>query len=202
MTDAHRDTLRSRIGDALVRWGMRIGSEGRPVLDESMRGDGESVRLVGQRASRAGIVKAAQACESVLEIGPFHAPALSGPGVAYFDLQPTDALIARVRDYGLPTSRVPKIDYSEPTGDLSVIDRRFDAVFSSHCIEHQPSLIRHLTQVSNVLHPGGAYYLIVPDKRYCFDHYLPLSTLGGVIEAHHETAAPIPCPISSMPGRF
>ncbi|MEM0924381.1 MAG: class I SAM-dependent methyltransferase [Pseudomonadota bacterium] len=186
MTVTRSPSLRSRLGDALVRLGMRIGAEGTPVVDESVRGAEQRVRLSGERASRSGLIRAAQKSESVLEIGPFHAPALSGANVFYFDLQPTEELIARVRDYGLPTGRVPEIQFSEPTGDLSGIERSFAAVFSSHCIEHQPSLVRHLQQVSELLEPGGAYYLIAPDKRYCFDHYLPLSTLGGVVEAHRE----------------
>lgn len=57
---------------------------------------------------------------------------------------------------------------------------------SSHSIEHQPDLIKHLIDVCDLLEPGGRYFLIVPDKRYCFDHYLPDTTVADIIEAHTE----------------
>ncbi|MCV6597290.1 MAG: class I SAM-dependent methyltransferase [Mangrovicoccus sp.] len=186
MADPQPNSLRQRLGEFFFRTGMRFGAAGRPVKEGNESAAAPKIDHTGPLSSREGLLEAANGSESILEIGPFHAPALRGENVFFFDLQPHDELVARVRDYGLPTDRVPPIHYFEPTGDLSKIDRRFAAVFSSHCIEHQPSLIRHLTQVSALLEPGGAYYLIVPDKRYCFDHYLPLSTLGGVIEAHHD----------------
>jgi hypothetical protein len=55
---------------------------------------------------------------------------------------------------------------------------------SSHAIEHQPDLVRHLVNVSNLLSPGGRYFLAVPDRRYTFDHYLKDSNVAEVIEAH------------------
>jgi len=179
-------SLRHRLGEFLFRSGIKLGASAQPLPEGTQSAAASAIDSNGPLSSRAGLLNAANRAKSILEIGPFHAPALSGENVFYFDLQPHDELVIRVRDYGLPTDRVPPIHFHEPTGDLSVIDRRFAAVFSSHCIEHQPSLIRHLTQVSNLLEPGGAYNLIVPDKRYCFDHYLPLSTLGGVIEAHRD----------------
>jgi hypothetical protein len=47
-------------------------------------------------------------------------------------------------------------------------------------IEHQPDLISHLIKVEMLLSPGGSYCLAIPDKRYCFDHYAPESTLAEV----------------------
>lgn len=177
-------TVRASAGRAVARLGHAIGL-GAPPPEQ----DPDAAATVAQDhrlGRREALIGEAQAAPSVLEIGPFHNPSLAGPNVAYFDLQPQPELVERVAAYGLPTARVPRIDFADPKGDLSVVDRRFAAVFSAHCVEHQPSLVRHLTQVSALLEPGGGYYLIAPDKRFCFDHYLPLSTLGGVIEAHHE----------------
>jgi hypothetical protein len=78
------------------------------------------------------------------------------------------------------------IDYVSPVGDLSVVDRKFSVAFSSHCIEHQPDLLYHLTRVAKILDKSGRYFLIVPDKRYCFDHFLPESSLAEVVAAFHE----------------
>jgi SAM-dependent methyltransferase len=80
---------------------------------------------------------------------------------------------------------VPEIDYiwrGERYCDL--IGREFDVVYSSHNIEHQPDLIAHLQDVASVLRSGGTFCLVIPDKRYCFDHFIPGSIISAVIEAH------------------
>jgi SAM-dependent methyltransferase len=59
-------------------------------------------------------------------------------------------------------------------------------VFSSHCIEHQPDLIRHLEGVARILKDGGTYYLAVPDKRFCFDHFIQESETAEIVRAHEE----------------
>jgi len=123
---------------------------------------------------------------SALEIGPFCNPLLQGPNVSYFDILSQEALVERARQIGLDPSKVPYIDFISPTGELPSIRRHFDVVLSSHCIEHQPDLIGHLQEVGQLLLPGGAYFLLVPDKRYCFDHFIPLSNLAEVIVAYHE----------------
>jgi SAM-dependent methyltransferase len=123
---------------------------------------------------------------TVLEIGPFCNPLLRGQNVSYFDVMSQEALIARARLIGLDPSNVPHIDYVSATDQLSAVNRSFDVVISSHCLEHQPDLVRHLQEVGQLLLPGGAYFLLVPDKRYCFDHFIPVSNLAEVIVAHHE----------------
>ncbi len=55
-------------------------------------------------------------------------------------------------------------------------------VFSSHNIEHQPCLITHLAEVASLMRTGGWFLLAIPDKRYCFDHLLPESTITDVLE--------------------
>jgi SAM-dependent methyltransferase len=127
---------------------------------------------------------------SILEIGPFHQPFIRGSNVKYFDLMDQRSLIARARELGHDPGGCPFIHYVSASGDLGVItEERFDSVVSSHCIEHQPDLIRHLNQVHGVLRPGGRYYLIVPDQRFCFDHYLPPSRSSEVLAAHVEARA-------------
>ncbi len=59
-------------------------------------------------------------------------------------------------------------------------------ILSSYCIEHQTNLIKHLDNVGKRLNPGGFYFLLIPDKRYCFDHFIPASNLAQIIEAYVE----------------
>lgn len=142
-------------------------------------------RCASPAAVRAGFLTAIDVELPTLEIGPFVNPALRGPSVTYADVLDQQGLQERAVRLGLSTE-APEINFVCPNGDLSAIDRRFAQVFSSHCIEHQPDLIHHLQQVGDLLEPGGCYFLIVPDKRYCFDHFLPESTIADVLDAHQS----------------
>lgn len=66
-----------------------------------------------------------------------------------------------------------------------MIDEQFEIVVSSHCIEHQPDIVRHIQAVEKLLIDGGCYALRIPDRRYCHDHYLPDSTLAAVLDAYY-----------------
>lgn len=143
-------------------------------------------RLGTNYAARAGFLDLVSKSGSILEIGPFFAPVATGPNVKYFDVLNKADLIKRGTDLGHDVSRVPDINFVSPNGDLSVVNETFDAVLSSHCIEHQPSLIRHLREVHRLLKPGGSFFAIIPDKRYCFDHFLPVSTIADVLDANDD----------------
>lgn len=112
-----------------------------------------------------------------LEIGPFDCPALTGDGIEYCDILDQKALRARAVEHGRNPDGCPYIHH---VGSLTDITRRFRAIFSSHSIEHQPDLIAHLEEIDRLLEPGGAYFVIIPDKRYCFDHFLQTTTLSEV----------------------
>jgi len=130
---------------------------------------------------RADFVASVSLTGPVLEIGPFDRPWLSGASVRYFDVLPQQGLKARAAaEPNRSPDGCPFIHYVSPTGDLSIVNDEFATIFSSHCIEHQPDLIHHLQEVGRLLRPGGHYYLIVPDKRFCFDHFLQESELDEV----------------------
>jgi hypothetical protein len=76
------------------------------------------------------------------------------------------------------------VHYVSPTADLGIVKREFDAVITSHVIEHQPDFVGHLDAIRRLLRPGGLYFLLIPDKRYCFDHFMPDTTIADVMEAH------------------
>ena len=110
---------------------------------------------------------------SILEIGPFYKPNCIGDNVEYFDILDRDALIKRATEINssINIDQIPYINYVSENGDLSIIDKKFDALFSSHAIEHQLDLIDHFQKASKLLNKGGKYYMIIPDKRYCFDYF-------------------------------
>jgi SAM-dependent methyltransferase len=145
--------------------------------------EGRRSNALGSRADFAALVPPGA---EALEIGPFNNPLLCGERVRYFDVLTRAGLIERAQQMGLPPERTPEIDYVSTDGDLTVVDAVFDVVLSSHSIEHQTDLIAHLNTVARLLHEGGRYFVLAPDKRYCFDHYMNPSSLADVLEAHYE----------------
>jgi len=141
--------------------------------------------LSSHGALRGHLLDFAKQEGSILEIGPFHAPSITGENVRYMDVFSTEELLAAVKKAGHETSNVPKIHYVASKGGFDMVDRKFAAVFSGHCIEHQPDLIRHFQGVASVLEDGGRYYIACPDRRYCFDHYLPETPVVDILAAYH-----------------
>ena len=141
-------------------------------------------RFPNRVAGREGLFEQIPRDGLVLEIGPFGAPQIFGPHVRYADFLSTEELRERAPHHGHDPDKCPAIHYVLRSMGLSDITERFSAVFSSHCIEHQPDLVKHLRDVGTILRPGGRYFLAIPDKRYCFDHFAPASNLRQVISAH------------------
>jgi len=154
--------------DHYQRYGKAEGRQASPV-----RGRAEFLRLFDAR-------------RPALEIGAFDSCLLKPPGVFHFDVLDQAALQARAEKLGRNPSGVPFIDHVSPTGDLSCIDDKFELVISSHAIEHAPDLIAHLRAVGRLLTPTGVYALMIPDCRYCFDHFLPPSSVADVLQASLE----------------
>lgn len=141
-------------------------------------------RIASPLALRENLIALINDGRSVLEIGPFCSPLLRGPNVAYLDVLDADQLRERAVKIGVSPHGCPeRVDY---VGGLEQVHRRFDAVISSHAVEHQPDLIHHFEQIERILEPDGLFCLIIPDKRYCLDHHIAESTIAGVIQAHHE----------------
>ncbi len=137
-------------------------------------------------AARETFIESIPSDRMTLEIGPFANPALAGDHVRYADILSTEELRARAVVHDLDPTKCPEIHYVLSKAPLDAIEERFASVFSSHCIEHQPDLVAHLRAVSKILEGEGAYYVICPDKRYCFDHFLEDTTIADVLRAHSQ----------------
>jgi SAM-dependent methyltransferase len=162
-----------------------------PFSDSSLRDhyrrhgqkEGRRAHTIGDRHAFVGLLSPDL---DVLEIGPQHAPLVSGPRARYFDLYDKDTLVAQASARGYPTHLVPNIDYVSSSADLGIVDRKFDAVVSSHVVERQPDLVGHLDSVRRLLRQGGLYFALIPDKNYCFDHFMPLTTIADLLAGHLE----------------
>jgi len=46
--------------------------------------------------------------------------------------------------------------------------------------------VHHFNEVGRLIDNGGYYFLIIPDSRYCFDHFLRPSTIADALDAHYS----------------
>ena len=146
-------------------------------------------RTCSRAGTRSAFLSLVSPKASLLEIGPYTAPAFSRPAynVRYLDAFTSDELRAKAVATGANAETVPEIDYvwrGESYAEL--IREPVQAIFSSHNIEHQPDFIRHLQQLSAILQPAGRVFLAIPDRRYCFDHFLPDTTFADVLSAYYD----------------
>lgn len=144
-------------------------------------------RVCSRVKSRADFVALVPADLAILEVGPFFSPAFRRPrvNVRYLDCLSTESLLERAGTVkGAVFENVPEIDYvwaGERYRDI--VDRTFSVVYSSHNIEHQTCLIRHLQDLESVLADDGAAFFVIPDKRFCFDHFFAETNLADVFDA-------------------
>ena len=90
---------------------------------------------------------------------------------------------------GVDVSRIEHVDFVWSGGSLSdavPVEQHgtFDVFLASHVIEHTPDLVAFFNAAATLLKPDGEMILAVPDKRYCFDYFQPVTTTGHVLDAH------------------
>lgn len=67
-------------------------------------------------------------------------------------------------------------------------DMRFDWIIASHVIEHAAELIGFLNYFGSLLTDGGVIALAIPDKRYCFDCFRPMTGIARIIDTYFTNA--------------
>lgn len=158
--------MREGIG-GIIRHGLR-----RPSLRQ---------RFVARYAPKAG---------PGLEIGPSHsplAPKAEGFHVEILDHASAQDLRAKYRDAGVNIDHIEDVDFIWRGERLpETIGRHgcYDWIIASHVIEHTPDLVGFLCDCQTLLQEAGRLILVIPDKRYCFDHFQSLTSTGDVLDAH------------------
>ncbi len=131
--------------------------------------------------------------DRILEIGPSFnpvAPKSAGWRVTIVDHASQGELVAKYAGSNVDTSRIEPVDVVWQGGPLEevipVADHgRYNALIACHVVEHLPDLIGFLRSVERLLDPvDGRLLLAVPDKRFCFDVFRPVSTTGDMLAAH------------------
>jgi predicted SAM-dependent methyltransferase len=128
----------------------------------------------------------------IVEIGPSHRPIAAkadGWDTVVIDHATRAELVAKYAGHDVDLSRIEEVDYVWTSGPLiDAIPQRlhgsFDALIASHLIEHTTDFVGFLGAAEVLLSGGGTVVLVVPDKRYCFDYFRPVTTTGQVLYAH------------------
>ena len=109
-------------------------------------------------------------------------------------MPPRDALVEKYRsDPSVDVSRIEDVDVVWDGGPLdealpTTWRGTFDAFIGSHVLEHIPDPIGLLQSLERILKPSGVVSLVIPDKRFCFDFFKPISTTGELLAAHERRA--------------
>ena len=125
-----------------------------------------------------------------IEIGPSHAPIApkkEGHAVHIIDHMSREQLIEKYQGHNVNLDNIEEVDYvwqGESYVELTGKPKHYDWIIASHLIEHTPDLIGFLNDCDAILKDDGVISLVVPDKRYCFDHYRPVTGLSKIIDSH------------------
>jgi SAM-dependent methyltransferase len=58
-----------------------------------------------------------------------------------------------------------------------VASGQYDFLVASHCLEHCANALKTVEEWARVVKPGGAILLVLPDRRFTFDHYRKPTTI-------------------------
>ncbi len=130
-----------------------------------------------------------------IEIGPSYNPAYpkgQGWNVETIDYLSAEDLKQKYKaDLRIKIDQIEAVDYIVEGSNFSQSipeDRKgqYEFIGLSHALEHLCDIVGFLSECESLLMEGGKVIIAVPDKRFCFDFFRPISTTGDVLRAHWE----------------
>lgn len=151
--------------------------------------------ILPETLSKDEFIKFIPKAARTLEIGPYNRPSLlksEYPNVMYMDCFTSEQIRENINKYATETvtTEIPEVidivvDPSQrPSFSTNI---KFDYLYSAHNIEHYPDLINHLNEMATLsaaIHTK--FFVTVPDKRFCYDHYQNESDFTEMIDAYLE----------------
>jgi SAM-dependent methyltransferase len=128
----------------------------------------------------------------ILELGPSFSPLVpKSAGWNSWSVDHADAQTLREKyksAAGVDCSKIESVDFVWTSGDLTSVippehQGTFDCCIASHVIEHLPNPLHFFRSMATILRPSGIISLAIPDKRFCFDYFKPVSTTADVLYA-------------------
>lgn len=98
-------------------------------------------------------------------------------------------LLNKYKDYHVNLDNIEEVDFvwkGEKYSDLTGKKKYYDWIIASHVVEHIPDLISFFKGCDAILKDDGVISLAVPDKRYCFDHYRPITGISKIIDNYYQ----------------
>jgi SAM-dependent methyltransferase len=175
----------SAVGTGLFR-------NGREHFEAFGRKEGRALNLFGKMSREDKALYAVNRKGLGLEIGPSHnpiAPKKRGFNVHILDHATAADLRSKYDGHGVNLDNIEEVDFvwtGQPLTALIGQTRCYDWIIASHVIEHVPDLISFLQQCEALLKADGVLSLVIPDKRYCFDHFSPPTSAGHLLDAWSE----------------
>ena len=130
--------------------------------------------------------------ERGIEIGPSHspiAPKSLGFRVTTVDTLSKEGLLEKYKGHGVKLENIEDVDFvwrGERYPALIGESAKFGWILASHVIEHTPDIIGFLQDCEELLSETGVLSMAVPDKRFCFDHFRPISGLARMLDCHYS----------------
>ena len=127
-----------------------------------------------------------------VEIGPSHnpiAPKRDGFKTHVIDHMSRKQLLGKYKNHGVNLDNIEEVDFvweGQPYAELLGSGKKYDWIIASHVIEHTPDLIGFLLDCDSILNDDGVISLAIPDKRYCFDRFRPITGLSDIVNSHAE----------------
>lgn len=146
-------------------------------------------RMASNIKSSADFINQIKEKGKILEIGPLDKPKFDHTSPDYYSLDiftKEQLLNNYLNDPNVKSENIVEPSYVVSDNDYSKIDQQFKFVFSSHSIEHMPCVITFLNNLTTLISDKGMIYLIIPDKRYCFDHFKRESDIYDVLQSFYE----------------
>ena len=125
-----------------------------------------------------------------VEIGASHNPIASkkaGYNVHTIDHATKAELQEKYKNDSVNLDKIEDVDFvwtGQKYAELTGKPEFYDWIIASHVIEHVPDLIGFINDCDEILNENGVISLVVPDVRYCFDYFRPMSGLSKVLDAH------------------
>lgn len=126
----------------------------------------------------------------ILEVGPFYRPLFQKyeANIYYADIKSTQEvrkryshLDAEIIKQIVPIDYVIKGTYENTFKSENI---KFDYVILSNVLEHIPNPINILLDISTILSENGKLCLLLPDKRYTFDHYRENTSIADLYDVY------------------
>ena len=93
-----------------------------------------------------------------------------------------EGTIEKGKSYNYFNDKVGFQFISEASNLNEVSDGKYDFLIASHCLEHCANALKTVEEWCRVVKKGGAILLVLPDKRFTFDHNRNVTTFDHLLD--------------------